>query len=67
MKVDEDLYKRLVLLVAEWNNVPSEHLDIIGVSWMGLHEARREVEATGLTYDDLETAYYYSIRESEEE
>tara|TARA_R100000152_G_C6764029_1_gene188550 strand:+ start:386 stop:589 length:204 start_codon:yes stop_codon:yes gene_type:complete len=67
MKVNVELYKKLVLLFAEWNNVPTEHLDIIGVSWMELHEERRKVEETGLTYDDMETSYYYTIRESEEE
>ena len=66
MKVNEDLYKRLVLLVAEWNNCPSDYLDIIGVSWMGLHEARREVEATGLSYELLEYNYHNAIGESEE-
>tara|TARA_R100000005_G_C4907959_1_gene147018 strand:- start:76 stop:285 length:210 start_codon:yes stop_codon:yes gene_type:complete len=69
MKVNVELYKRLVLLFAEWNNVPpcgSEHLDIIGVSWKELHEERRKVEATGLSYEMLESNYYNTIGENEE-
>ena len=66
MKVDVELYKKLVLLFAEWNNVPSEHLDIIGVSWKELHAERRKVEETGLSYDLLERNYYKNIGEGEE-
>jgi len=66
MKVDVELYKKLVLLFAEWNNVPSEHLDIIGVSWKELHNERRKVEETGLSYDMMESNYYKTNGENEE-
>lgn len=66
MKVDVELYKKLVLLFAEWNNVPSEHLDIIGVSWKELHNERRKVEETGLSYDMMESNYYKTKGENEE-
>ena len=56
----------MVLWLAEHNNVPQEYLDVIGISWKQLHEERRKVEETGLTYDMLVRNYWAAIGECEE-
>lgn len=54
MIVNEELYKRLILHIAEHNNCYSDDFyNIFGISWMKLHEIRRNIEATGLTYEML--------------
>ena len=54
MKVNKELYKRMILHIAEYNNCYSDDIEkIYGISWMKLHSLRREVEATGLTYEIL--------------
>jgi len=54
MIIDKELYKRMILYIAEHNNCFSDDVEkIYGISWMKLHSLRKEVEATGLTYDML--------------
>lgn len=54
MIVNEELYKRMILHIAENNNCYSDDIEkIYGISWNELHDLRREIEATGLEYSML--------------
>tara|TARA_Y100000385_G_scaffold286316_1_gene348080 strand:- start:402 stop:578 length:177 start_codon:yes stop_codon:yes gene_type:complete len=54
MIVNEELYKRMILHIAEHNNCYSDEIEkIYGISWIELHDLRREIEATGLEYSML--------------
>jgi len=54
MIVNEELYKRMILYIAEINNCYDESIyENFGITWMQLHRLRMEIEATGLTYDML--------------
>tara|TARA_B100001063_G_C16631306_1_gene485958 strand:+ start:667 stop:843 length:177 start_codon:yes stop_codon:yes gene_type:complete len=54
MIVNEELYKRMILQLAEYNNCYSDDIEkIFGISWTELHDLRREIEATGLEYSML--------------
>ena len=54
MIIDEELYKRMILHIAEQNNCYSDDIEkLYGISWMELHALRKEVEWTGLTYEML--------------
>jgi hypothetical protein len=45
MKVNEQLYKRMILHLAETNNCYSEEIyENFGITWMELHRLRKELE-----------------------
>ena len=45
MKVNEELYKRMILHLAEMNNCYHESIyENFGITWMELHDLRREIE-----------------------
>ena len=45
MKVDEELYKRMILHLAEMNNCYDESIyENFGITWKKLHALRSEIE-----------------------
>jgi len=45
MIVDEKLYKRMILYIAEMNNCYNENIyENFGITWMQLHSLRKEIE-----------------------